>query len=283
MPASQAFHEGLQQSGWIQGENLRIDYHWAQSADSVAIAVAELMALKLDAIVAETNIHTKALKAATATVPIVMALCSEPVKTGLVASLARPGGNITGVASLSAELTEKRLDLLKQTLPQAARIACLWNPEISGDAIDEAGVHAAASRLGLQAEILSFRRGQEITDAFTAASRSGIDAMVMLSDLLSPGAEALWASNVARTRLPVMSGNSEFVRAGCLLAYGPSLPGLFRRSAAYVDKILRGAKPADLPVEQPTEFDFIINVRNAQDLGLTIPPSVLQQTTEVIQ
>lgn len=281
--AGRGLLDGLEESGWTLGQNLRIEYRFAQSVENVAVTVAELASMQLDAIVAEGNNHVRALKAASVSIPIVMALCNDPVRTGLVASLARPGGNVTGVASLSTELTEKRLDLLKQTLPRATRVTCIWNPDVSGDAIEVASIHESGSKLGLVTEVRAIRSGQEARAEFAAASRDGVDAIVLLTDALSSGAALLWSSLVSSTRLPVMSGNVELVRAGTLMAYGTKIPDLFRRAAIYVDKILRGAKPADLPVEQPTEFDFVVNERVARAIGLTIPPSVLAQATEVIQ
>jgi len=283
LPTGRAFHDGLREAGWVQGQNLAVEYRFATAPESVAVAVPELLALKPDVIVGEGNPIIRALRSATDSVPIVMAPGNDPVRAGLVTSLARPGGNVTGLASLSAELIEKRLDLLKQTLPRAARIACVWYPDLDGDAVDEAAVRSVADKLGMQTQFLQFQSGPELERAFEAAAGSGADALLLLSDLQSAGFTLLFAGLVARTRLPMMSGDSDIARSGSLLAYGPSLSDLFHRAATYVDKILKGAKPADLPIEQPTVFDFVINLKTAQALGLTIPQSVLLQATEVIQ
>jgi putative ABC transport system substrate-binding protein len=282
-PHGRAFIDGLRERGWIQGENLTIDTRFARAKESVTVAVTELMALRPDVIVAEGTHILQTLKATTHAVPIVMAFGSDPVATGLVTSLARPGGNLTGVATLSTELTEKRLDLLKQILPHAVLIACIWDPDIIGDTFDQGAIRAVAAKLGLQIQLHPARSNTEFRAGFEAAASSGADALVMLTDLYTGGFAATFGNMAMQKRLPTIAGDSEVARAGSLLAYGPSLPDLMRHAATYVDKILQGANPADLPIEQPTTFDFIINVKTAQAIGLTIPQSVLLQATEVIQ
>lgn len=282
MPHGLAFFDGLRERGWIQGENLTVDSRFARARESVTVAVAELVVLKPDVIVAEGAHILQTLKAATDAIPVVMALSSDPVATGLVTSLARPGSNLTGMANLRTELTEKRLDLLKQILPRAALIACTWDPDVVGDAFDQGAIRAVAAKLRLQVQLLPARSGGELTAAFEAAASSGADALMMLNDP-SGGAPTVFGHLAAQHRLPTIVGDGDIARAGSLLAYGPSLPDLMRRAATYVDKILKGAKPADLPVEQPVEFEFVVNLKTARALGLTMPQSVLQQATEIVQ
>ena len=281
--AARGLVDGLRSAGWVQGENLRIENRFGQAPEALAVAVAELTAMNLDAIIAEGNSHVKALKSATAAIPIVMALGNDPVRTGLVASLARPGGNVTGLASLSAQLTEKRFELLKRALPRATRALCIWLPDLSGDAVDEVAIHAAGRKIGLETQIVGVQSPHALGEAFAGAVKDRIDAIVLLSDFISERGPLTWRSRVAATGLPVMSGNLELAREGTLLAYGPSIPELFRRAAMYVDKILRGAKPADLPVEQPTEFYFVVNEKVARASGLAIPDDVLREATEIVR
>jgi putative ABC transport system substrate-binding protein len=283
-PEQQAFDDGLRSAGWTMPENLRIDYRFAQTTENVVAAARGLVAEKPDVIVAESNGHVQVLKEVTDSIPIVMALCSDPVRTGLVASLARPGANVTGVATLSAELTAKRLDLLQQTLPpHASKLLCLWIPDVTGDAIDLNAIQDAASKLGFQTQVRAVVSLPEVRKALQDAVRDGFDAVVMLTDLLPAQGIALWPGLMPQRQLPIISGNSEHARVGTLFSYGPSHARLYQRAATYVDKILRGAKPGDLPVEQPSEFDFVDNLKAAQATEINVPDAVLKQSTELLQ
>jgi putative ABC transport system substrate-binding protein len=212
-----------------------------------------------------------------------MTRVGDPVRLGLVASLAHPGGNVTGLATFAREMSGKRLQLLKEALPGVSRMAILWNAGNPGIALLVSETEAAGSQLGTQLQVLGVQRLDELDGALEAAARQGAGALLVLEDQWLASHPALILDLAAKSRLPVMSQFREFTEAGGLLAYGPSDHELFRRPAVYVDRIFKGAKPADLPIEQPTKFEFVINLKTAEALGLTIPQSVLQQATEVIQ
>jgi putative tryptophan/tyrosine transport system substrate-binding protein len=281
----EGFRQGLRDLGYVEGQNLVIELRAAEgSAERLRDGAAELVQLQVDVLVGVGTAAIRAAQHATHTIPIVMAGTADPVGQGLVASLARPGGNITGLSLLMAELPGKGLELLKETVPQSVRVAVLANP---ADPTYEARMHnlrMAAQALGLHLHVLEVRRADELDIAFAAMTRERADALFVLADvaLMNPlhGRIAVLA---AQSRLPAMYGARAYVEAGGLMAYGPSLPDLWRRAASYVDKLLKGAKPAELPVEQPTKFELIINLKTAKALGMTIPPSLLLLADEVIR
>jgi ABC-type uncharacterized transport system substrate-binding protein len=246
---------------------------------------AELARLPVDVIVAEGAAAIRAAQHATRTIPIVMAATADPVGQGFVASLAHPGGNITGLSLLSEELPGKRLELLKEAVPQSTRIAVLANPAFPAQASRMHNLTVAARALGLHLHILEVRRADELDDAFTEMTRAGADAVIALEDavLLNTQLGRVVADLAAKSRLPVMYSWRDWVVAGCLMSYGPRELDTTRRAAIYVDKILKGANPAELPVEQATEFELVINLKTAHTLGITMPPSLLLLAEEVIQ
>ena len=281
----EALRQGLRDLGWVEGENLTIEYRVAEGeVERLPALAAELVHLPVEVIVAGGSAAIHAAQHATRTIPIVMATANEPVGEGFVGGVARPGGNITGMSNLAAELPGKRLEILKETVPQSTRIAVLANPANASHASDLHHVNEAARALGLSLHIVEVRRAEELESAFAAMTRAGADALMVLSDsiLLSqlPGRIADLA---ATHRLPAIYVRRVYVDAGGLMSYGPSLPDLYRRAATYVDKILKGAKPADLPVEQPTKFELVLNLKTAQALGITMPPSLLLLADEVIR
>ena len=284
-PSLEAFWQGLHDLGYVEGQNLVIEYRYAEGkAERLPDLAAELVRLPVDVIVAGGTAAIRAAQHATRTIPIVMAVAYEPVGEGLVASLAQPGGNITGVSWLGAELPGKRLEILKETVPQLSRIAVLANPDNPAYTSGMHNVTVAAKALALQLHVVEVRRADELDTAFATMTREGMDALLVLEDsLLLSGLRRRIAELAATHRLPAMYGWKYHVDAGGLMAYGPSQPAMFRRAATYVDKILKGAKPATLPVEQPTKFELIINLKTAQALGLTIPPSILFQADEVLR
>jgi putative ABC transport system substrate-binding protein len=284
-PSLEAFQHGLRDLGYVEGQNLIIEERYAEGrAEQLPALAAELVRLQVEVIVAGGTAAIRAAQHATRTIPIVMAVAYDPVGEGLVASLARPGGNITGLSWLGAELPGKRLELLKETVPQLSRTAVLANPANPAYAPGMHNLTGAARALGLQLHVVEVRRADELDTAFAAMSRVGADALLVLEDsLLLSGLRRRIADLAATNRLPAMYGWKYHVAAGGLMSYGPSQPDMLRRAATYVDKILKGAKPADLPVEQPTKFEFVINLKAAKALGLTIPPTVLFQADEVLQ
>jgi putative tryptophan/tyrosine transport system substrate-binding protein len=282
----EAFRQGLREFGYVEGQNIVIEYRYAEGRDDrLADLAAELVRLKVDVIVAIGGVAaTRAVQHATRTIPIVMAGASDPVREGLVASLTYPGGNITGLSNLSAELPGKRLEILKETVPQSARVAVLANPANPNHASAMHTLTGAAQALGLHLHVVELRSPNELDAAFAAMTRAGPDALFVQGEpLLLDGLRGRIVDRAATSRLPAMYSWRMYVEAGGLMAYGPSLPDMHRRAAAYVAKILKGAKPADLPVEQPTKFEFGINLKTAQALGLTIPPAVLFLADEVLQ
>ncbi len=280
-----ALLQGLLGLDWVERETLAIEYRWAKANDALLARAAELIDLNVDVIVAAGNEPIRAARTATGTIPIVMAVSDDPVGAGLVASLAHPGGNVTGLTNLGTELGAKRLQLLKEAAPWISRVAIVWDREILGGMGDDPGLGVAAGALDLQIEPRPFGAGRILLgEALEGAAAGGADAILLLSQPLGGHVTFVHLPRFfGKTRLPTMAGDSESARAGSLLAYGPSVLDLFRRAATYVDKILRGAKPADLPVERPTTFDFVVNLKTAQAIGLTIPQAVLTQATEIIQ
>jgi len=282
----EAFRQGLHDLGYAEGQNLVIEARYAEgSLERYRDLAAELVRLQVDVIVAGGVAAIRAAQHATRTLPIVMAGTSDPVAQGFIASLARPGGNITGLSDLSTELPGKRLELLKETVPQPARIAVLADPDSPTYESRMNNLTVAARALGLQLHVVELRRADELDTAFAAMTQERADALLVIGDalLLNRQRARVVAGLAAQHRLPAMYDWREYVDAGLLMSYGPSQLDMQRRTAVYVDKILKGAKPADLPVEQPTKFELIINLKAAKALGLTIPPAILFQADEVLQ
>jgi putative tryptophan/tyrosine transport system substrate-binding protein len=285
-PILEAFEQTLRDLGYVAGRNVILEYRYAEgSEERLRDQAAELVQLPVDVIVAQGAAAIRAAQQATSTIPIVMAATSDPVGLGFVASLAQPGGNITGLSFLSAELPGKRLELLKEAVPQSTRIAVVANPAFPAYASTLDNLTVAARALGVHLHVVEVRRADELETAFAAMPQAGVDAVMALEDaVLLNGQRGRVVADLAAThRLPVMYGWREWVVAGCLMSYGPNELDTNRRAAVYVDKILKGAKPADLPVEQPTKFELIINLKTAKALGITIPPSLLLLADEVIR
>jgi len=282
--SSEAFVQGLRELGYVEGQHLILEYRWsAGNVDRLREHAAELVRLGVDVIVTGGPAATSAAKAMTTTIPIVMARDFDPVANGFVASLVRPGGNITGVSALRRELSAKRLELLKDTVPGMGRVAILWNPVEVSAARQLRETEDAARELGPQVQSLEVRGLDEFEGAFAAAVAGRAEGLTVLGGPLTEFHHARLVELAAKSRLPTMYWDRVFAEAGGLMSYGASSRDLNRRAASYVDRLLKGAKPADLPVEQPTTFELIINLKTAQALALTLPPSLLFQATEVIR
>ena len=282
--APEAFREGLRELGWVEGRNIVIDYRFAEGRfDRLPDLAAELVRLKVNVIVAWPTPPTIAAKNATGTIPIVMIGVGYPIELGLIASLARPGRNVTGLSFNVGEEIGKGLELLRETLPKVRRVAILSNPANPGHAPAVSIVKAAARSLGLQLQLLEAREPNQLEGAFAAMAKDRVEALLVVTDSMFIFQRARLADLAVKNRLPAMFGVREFVDAGGLMSYGVSVPDLMRRAATFVDKILKGAEPADLPVEQPTKFELVINLKTAKTLGLTIPQSVLGRADEMIQ
>jgi len=277
--------DGLRELGYVEGRNVVFERRFADGKQERLAALAvELVKLKVDIIVTGSNPVIAAVRQATATIPVVMAVSRDPVGSGFIASLARPGGNITGLANDPApEIMGKNLELLKEVVPRASRVALLWNPVPAGAAIYKNAVETAARNLGVTLQSVEIRAENEFESAFAAMIRERVNGVVVTSDPIFLGSRSQLVRLAGRHRLPTVYVQREFVEAGGLMSYGGNLAYQFRRAAVYVDKILKGAKPADLPVEQPTQFDLVVNMRTAKDLGIKIPNSVLAQATKVIE
>jgi len=281
-----AFQQGLRELGWVEGQNIVIDYRYAEGRlDRLPDLAVELVRLKVDIIVAEATQGVAAAKNATGTIPIVMiAGSADPVGLGFIASLARPGGNVTGLSySVGPEIVGKGLELIKEIVPKVRRVAILSNPASPVQPLFIREVNVAARSLGVQVQLLEVRGPNEFDGAFAAMATDRVGALLVVADGMLIFHRTRLADLAARGRLPAAYGTRAHVEAGGLMSYGPSFRDLFRRSAIYVDKILKGAKPGDLPVEQPTKFELVINLKTAKALGLTIPQSLLQRADEVIQ
>ena len=279
-----AFRQRLRELGYVDGQNIAFEVRSAEGrAERLPDLAADLVRLKVDVIVAGGTPAPLAAKRATTAIPIVMASAGDPVGSGLVASLARPGGNVTGLSLLVPELGGKRLQLLKEVVPGVSRVAVLWNAANPYPVLVWRQTEAAARALGVHLQSLDVRGPDDLEGAFAAATRGRAGALITVEDPLTFGQRKRIVDFAARARLPAMYGFREFVDAGGLMSYAASLADLSRRAATYVDKILKGAKPADLPVEQPTKFELVINLKTAKALGLTIPPSVLIRADQVIQ
>jgi putative tryptophan/tyrosine transport system substrate-binding protein len=271
-PNLEAFRQGLADYGYAEGPSLRIEWRDADGqVEQFVPMVDELVRLPVHVLVTEGKAATDTAKQTTTTLPIVMVRASDPVESGLVMSLARPGANVTGLADLSRQLIGKRLELLNLMVPGMARVAFLWNPDLPGRAHESADVAAAARALSVDLLVLELRAASDLPGALRAASQQGAEALLVQGNFLTTMLAARIVDLMSSNRLPTMlPGRSNVVQGG-LMAYGPSTTALWRRAAYYVDRVLKGAKPADLPVEQPREFEFVINARTAQALGLTIP------------
>jgi len=282
-PREIAFLQGLRDHGWVEGQNIRIERRfWENRADRLPALAGELVRLKVDIIVTTTGSAALAVKKATHTIPVVMTASTDAVSQGLVASLARPGGNVTGLTNITPDLAGKQLEILKETFPKISRVAVLYCPPSGGTVGDKrkSESEAAARALKVRLQSIEVSGPEKIESALRTATRERADAL-FVSDcsVIPPQTVEL----VAKTRLPAIYSTSRFAEAGALLVYGPSGVDLARRAATYVDKILKGAKPADLPVEQPTKFEFIINLKTAKQIGVTIPPNVLARADKVIR
>jgi len=278
------FLEGMRTLGYVEGQHFVLEYRGAEGQyERLSDLAAELVRLKVEVIVTYGTPPSVAAKHATTTIPIVMMSVGDPVGSGLVASLARPGGNVTGLATLSPELIGKQLEFLKDLLPTVSRVAILWNPTNPNHALLVQEADRAAQELGVQLYRVEARGPDAFDSAFAAMIRAHAGALLAVPDALFFQHRSRLAELAATHRLPMMFNSRPFVEAGGLLCYGPSFPDIGRRAAAYVDKILKGTKPGELPVEQPTKFELIINLKTAQALGLTFPPAILLQATEVIR
>jgi putative tryptophan/tyrosine transport system substrate-binding protein len=278
-----AFTQRLRELGWIEGRTVAIEYRWAEGREErFAQIAAELVRLKVDVIVTSGTPQVLATKQATSVIPIVFARVGAAVASGLVASLARPGGNVTGLSSQSDELAGKRLELLREVVPSLRRVAFLANVGNPFSVMELSEAQAAARKLGFEFDALEIRRAEDIVPAFEAL-KGRAEALYVCPDGLMDANKIRINTSALGARLPTMHGYREYVEAGGLMSYGANLPDLYRRSADYVDKILRGAKPGDIPVEQPTKFDFVINLTTAKALGISIPLTLQASANEVIE
>ena len=278
------FRYGLRDHGYVEGQNILIEYRWAEGKyERFPSLIAELIASKVDVIVTAGTPATQAYQKAKTSIPLVMVAVGDPVGTGIVASLSRPGGNITGLTSISPELESKRIELLREVIPKLSHIAVLWNPKNAFHAIENKQVESAAAALRMKVIYLGVETQEQIGNAFDQILKERPGALLVLADRVFLHNRALIMSFAAKNRLPGVYAYLELVEAGGLMSYGPSYADMHRRAATYVHKILKGAKPADLPVEQPTKFELVINLKTAKSLGLTIPQSVLIRADEVIE
>ena len=283
-PWHEAFRQGLRDLGWAEGKNISIEYRYSEGkGERLPELAAELVRLKVDVIVTSITPDTLAAKNATKEIPIVMASVNDPIGSGFVDSLAHPGRNITGLTNVASELSGKRLELLKETVPGLKRVGLLWDPGGPASSLTWKESQAPARALGLQLYSMEARSISDFDKAFAGAIRAHVGALVIAANTSVTRNQKLVAELAAKNRFPSISILSDFVESGGLMAYGPDRSDLFRRAAMYVDKILKGRKPADLPVEQPKKFEFIINLKAAKQIGLTIPPNVLARADKVIR
>jgi putative tryptophan/tyrosine transport system substrate-binding protein len=284
-PEIEAFRQALRELGYVEGTTFVLEVRYGEGrAERLSALAQELVGLKVSVIVATSDVVIAALTRETQTIPIVMTISTDPVGTGFVKSLARPGTNVTGLSNISPELSAKRLELLREAVPGLSRVAVLWNPDIRGAVFDYKETVGAARLMGLELQSVEVSRAEDLDRAFSAITRQRAQALVL------PGANPVAFMNrgkiatfAQRSRLPSMYPTREYVPAGGLMSYGPSLPDLYRHASVYVDKILKGAKPGDLPIEQPTKFELVFNMKTAKALGLTIPQTLILQATEVIE
>jgi putative ABC transport system substrate-binding protein len=284
-PNIEAFRQALRERGHVEGTTFVLEVRHSEGRfERLPELARELVGLKMDVIVATSDVVIAAVKRETQAIPIVMVISTDPVGTGFVVSLARPGRNVTGLSNMSSELSGKRLELLREVVPGLSRVAALWNPDVRGAVLDYKETEGAARLLRMELQSVEVSRAEDLDRAFSAVTNQRAQALVL------PGVNPIGfmnrdkiASFAQRNRLPSMYPTREYVDAGGLMSYGPSLPDLYRHAAIYVDKILKGAKPADLPVEQPTKFELVINLKTAKALGLTIPQTLLRQADQVIE
>jgi len=278
------FREGLRDLGYVEGQNTLIEYRWAEGEyERFTALTAELIALRVDVIVTAGTPASLAVQKAATSIPLVMIAVGDPVATGLVVSLGRPGGNITGLTSISSEMAGKRLELLREVVPKLSHVAVLWNAASPIQVIDERETRAAAQALGMKMLSLGVRSREEIEDALTTIVREQPGALLVLADRLFLHHRTRIMDFAAQRRLPGVHAYRELVEAGGLMSYGPSYADMHRRAASYVDRILKGSKPADLPVQAPVKFELVINLKAANALGLPIPPMLLGRADEVIE
>jgi putative ABC transport system substrate-binding protein len=277
-----AFREGLREHGWVEGQSVVIEYRWGEGKpERFPGLVAELVGLKVDIIVTSGPHAIRAAQRATSTIPIVMAIIEDPVEQGFVSSFGRPGGNLTGLSFQDAELVTKRVQLLREAIPGVVRVAALWDSTSSGPTALKA-VERAASSIGLVVQVLEVRTPQDFERAFEAARDQRAQALIQLASPLFAAHRKTILTLMTKHRLPAMCQERTFVVDGCLMAYGPSFPDMFRRAAYYVDRILKGVKAADLPVEQTSKFELVINLKTAKVLGTTISPAVLLRADHIV-
>ena len=280
----EAFRKGLREMGYVEGQNIQLEYRYSGgSLERLAEYAQELVHLKVDVIVAASTQSIDAARRATTTVPIVFPVTADPVASRFITSLAQPGGNLTGLTTLNEQVAGKRVELLKEVIPRISRLGVLRNPTNSGSAFALKETERAANHLGLTLKVLEVQNAAELEGAFNRAIKEQAGALLVVVDNLFASQRKRIAALGRNHRLPMMSGESADVEAGSLMYYGVNLPDLFRRAATYVDKILKGAKPADLPVERPTKFEFLINLETAKQIGLTIPRNVLARADRVIR
>ena len=281
----EAFRQGLRDLGYVEGKTVVLEVRYSEARfERLPELARELVGLKVDVIVTATDVAIAAVKRETQTIPIVMATSTDPVGTGLMASLARPGANVTGVSSISPELSGKRLELLRETVPGLSRVAFLWNPDVRGNVLDYKETEGAARLLRLELQSVEVSRTEDLDRAFSDVTNQRAQALILSAgNPVGFANRGQIASFAQKNRLPSMYPQKDFVDAGGLMSYGPSNPDMRRRAAVYVDKILKGAKPADLPMEQPTKFELVINLKTAKALSLTIPQSLLRRADQVIQ
>jgi putative ABC transport system substrate-binding protein len=282
---TEAFRQGLRELGYVDGKNIAIEWRFAdEKVDRLAAFAAELVRLRVDIIVSSGPIPTRAAKEATVTIPIVMTQDSDPVANGFVASLARPGGNITGLSTLRPELSGKQLELLKEIVPKLSRVAVFGTSTFPGNAQALRELELVAKAFGVKVQYLDVLSPKDIEAAFRAARKGRAEAVLMrVAGAVASGRRTEIAELSVKSRLPAIFPNSMYVNAGGLMSYGVNFADLDRRAATYVDKILKGAKPGDIPVEQPMKFEFVVNLKAAKQIGLTIPPNVLVRADRVIR
>ena len=280
---SRSFLVGLQERGWVEGKSYVMEYRWADgNFDSLAQLAVELVRANVDVLVTHSTPGCLAARKATSTIPIVMSSVTDPLSTGLVTNMARPGGNITGVTNLDAGLAPKRLGLLKELVPKLSRVVILRNPKNPSSEAQLKETQSAAQVLGITFELVAARTPRELPVALSALGKMKPEALVTMADPLFIAEQKQIAAFALAERLPTLFARNENVEAGGLLSYGPTVDDQFHQAAAYVDRILKGAKPGSLPVEQPTRFKLVINLRTAQALGLNVPPSVIAQADQLI-
>jgi putative ABC transport system substrate-binding protein len=283
LPRMEALRAGLRDLGYVEGKNIVIEFRWADRADQLPEMAAELVRMKVDIILVSSSTYVEPVRQATKTIPIVFAIHADPVGVGHVASLARPGGNITGLSTLLTDLVAKELEIFKEAVPQTTRIGIFWNPSTPSHGPAVQAVEAVGEKLGVQLLLAPARTVEEFDGAFSTMTREGLGGFLVIASPLSFSQRVPLAELALKHRLPGMFGSRENVEAGGLMSYGADYNDLHRRAALYIDKILKGAKPADLPVEQASKYELVINLKTAKALGLEIPPTLLGRADEVIE